>query len=293
MKTLERHIVPCWYDISFSEKDETLTLKVHEDFIRNYYIVKKDNPIISSAIEKFGYDDFGESLNDDFGFDKVFKKGNEENGFSVFNIDIPQIKIKTEKKCDRCNGSGKDDDLVSGKCLFCEGTGKLHELRWKKAYAISNTFSLFTMQVFYPPEKEVSSALPQILSFNTTTFKGNHGGSIGGVFGIPFCQWLDSFTESTYFEKPSSVMTKVYKKMFGKIDSLDKSRLKVVSFRPGSITLDVPGDACNVYIKGTHIPKPEEGRPFSCHNTDTPAQQLTFICGLAALSDEVRLFLKK
>lgn len=51
--------------------------------------------------------------------------------------------------------------------------------------------------------------------------------------------------------------------------------------------LNCPGNACGIHPV-IHWEEGENGYKFSCHNVDTPMQQLTLLAGLATLHDKAR-----
>ncbi len=87
-------------------------------------------------------------------------------------------------------------------------------------------------------------------------------------------------------------MKKCWDRLFG-LKDYDKWSFRV-SVGDGFITIDCPGNACGIHPDhnaGLRIEK-DEGYEFTCHNVDSPAQQLTLLAGLAALHDKARKEIK-
>ena len=55
---------------------------------------------------------------------------------------------------------------------------------------------------------------------------------------------------------------------------------------------DCPGNACGIHPTEVDLRYDLGGYEFSCHNVDSPAQQMALIVGLAALHDMARKEMK-
>lgn len=202
-----------------------------------------------------------------------------------FLVEIPVIEVLTSKPCRFCNGGGKDKIRYNEKCISCDGTGKEKEIKWDRAYEISATFNLFTLFVNYP-KFETSSSKKQLLIFNIATSREMHGGSISGQYSIPLTNWLKSFGLHHPFPEINDVLKKTWARMFNKLRYFEADDLKAyIGMTKGFFIMDVPGDATGIH--GTDHYE-NEGNKFSCHNVDTPMQQLALIAGLAKLHDIAR-----
>ena len=136
MKLLTSDIVPCWYELSWDEKQIAILLKVHKDFIDDVKPIPENNFYVLNLMESFKFAKFVGNFEGNFGFDNTFLRKGEVGSFIKFLIKIPQVKIQTSQKCSECRGSGKDD-LRDSACLFCKGTGWMIEFDWHLARAIS------------------------------------------------------------------------------------------------------------------------------------------------------------
>jgi len=223
----------------------------------------------------------------------VFK--GENGDFIEFLVPVPKVRKDSGRKCSNCKGSGIDTMMKDlgekRKCGFCNGTGKAYFFDWRPAQAISASFNVFFSLARYP-EFETSSKLPQLMVINVVTHHDMHGGSLGGEFGIPFCEWLKFFEEGTRLPEIIEVMQAASTKMFGK--KYEDYGFRAYMLRKGGICLDVPGNACGIYNppEYDYDPSRKQGCKFECHNVDTPMQQLELLAGLAVLHDRARREIK-
>jgi hypothetical protein len=83
--------------------------------------------------------------------------------------------------------------------------------------------------------------------------------------------------------------------MLGKRDSIVwKYSFRILRLESGGLCIDCPGDACGIHpdTYAEYDIKEGRGYKFTCHNVDTPMQQITLIAGLAALHDCTRKEIK-
>ena len=283
IRMITREDVPCWYELSWQSKPPTLILKIHRDFLKEMKVDLLNAPIVKAFMKEFEFAEFSGDFEQDVGFNKVFKRSEEKDGFIAFRVEIPKIKKLTDKKCRQCGGSGKDD-LRGEECLFCDGKGKDHIIDWHRAEAISASFSIFLM-VLGHCEKDTSAPFPQLMLVETITRRDIHGGSLGGEISIPLRRWLISACSREDLSEVVSAMKAAYGKMFG-------LRYNEFSFRVdvrecGGFIMDCPGDACGLHPTDWYM-RDGEGYRFSCHNVDTALQQLALLAGLAVLHDRAR-----
>lgn len=297
IKTVLRDIMPCWYELSWRRTTPAIVFRAHQDFLNG---VKKINLVEAPGVwgfqQEFGFNDFdGNFESDYFGFEKTFRKMKRVKGdeFVNFLVEIPVVKKETEIKCDICKGTGKND-CPDVKCLMCNGRGKKYKYDWKTAYAVSATFTLFfQLTRFFQHKQETNSSLPQLMIINTIIKRDTmgHGGSLGGEFSVPMVNWMRLFEPNTILSEMLQAMKGAYKRMFG-LDKFDEYSFSAyISNEKGGFNNSCPGDACGLYSESLHIDK-YQGYEFSCHNVDTPMQQLTLLAGLAALHDRARREIK-
>ena len=140
----------------------------------------------------------------------------------------------------------------------------------------------------FAPQKETSSSLIQLMTFGTCTIKGQNGSYIGGEFSFPLCRWLGSLGQHEIIPEMIQAMKGAYGRMHGGLRDFDNFYFRAfVNDENGWLNVSCPGDACGIQPahSGTHRGL---GYEFSCHNVDTPVQQITLLAGLAALHDRAR-----
>jgi len=289
-KVLTMDNIPCWYELSWQKKEPALVLRVHKDFVRNTKIVSNDAPIVNQFKEEFGFKDFIGNFNGNFGFDKTFIRRGETEEFVEFLVTIPQVKKETGKKCSYCQGSGWDK-RSDNECIYCNGKGKECIYDYQSAYAISASFNVFFV-LSYHLEIETSSTFLQFLTVRVTTGRDWHGGSLGGMYSILLCNWMDSLMKKAAANRaiiPEMIeaMQSAYQVMIGLTEYEKHDFRASIDYESGWLNVSCPGNACG--LNPVHM-GPEEGKgyEFSCHNVDTPAQQITLLAGLAALHDMAR-----
>jgi hypothetical protein len=293
IKVITGDRIPCWYELSWREEIPAIVLGVHKDFIASIKPILQDAPIVLTLRHEFNFGEFIGTFDGNFGFDNAFRRVEDSGDFVEFLAEIPKVKKQTNKRCDRCRGSGKEDSFDS-ECLSCGGTGKEYEMDWRAAYAVSANFTIFTILANFP-KIETSALLPQLLTIETVTQTGAHGGSLGGEYSIPLVRWMSSFGANTEIPEMVKAMKMAYDRMLGlrEFNKLDfRAR---IDYEDGWLNVDCPGEACglNPNHGSEYNMKQGLGYGFSCHNTDTPMQQITLLAGLAALHDRARKEIKK
>jgi len=292
IKILIRENIPCWYELSWRKTKPAVILRIHKDFIKNIESIPKKNRWADGLREEFKFTSFTDSLNGNFGFDNAFIRKGETEEFVEFVVGIPKIRQKTGNPCPNCKGSGKDH-FLERECSWCRGTKMEHKDDWRPVYAISASFTVFSQLSFFS-EKETSSSLIQLMTIQSLTRRGMHGGSISGHFSVPLCNWMDSLRErgESRIIEMVEAMQIVYKRMWGGFPFSRKYDFRAsVDYEGGWLNTSCPGNACGLNPK--HMgPKKGSGYEFSSHNVDTPAQQLEIIASLAALHDKARREIK-
>lgn len=287
-KCITEENIPSWYELSWQEKKPAIILRIHKDFVKNLDVKIEESLIVKSLIEDFSFKEFSSDFTRDIGFDKVFKHAGEKNGFVEFLIKIPKVKKRTNEKCSHCKGTGYDQDL-DRECFSCEGTGKDYILDWYPAEAISASFTVFTTPLNWKCETDTSANFPQLLTVNTITREGMHGGSLDGKISIPLRKWLSYFDDHAEIPEMLQAMKTAYNQMTGLRDYHQFGFQVYV--KGGGFVADCPGDACGIYPSDWNM-KEGKGYKFSCHNVDTPMQQITLLAGLAVLCDKARKEIK-
>ncbi|MBI2670288.1 MAG: hypothetical protein HYX20_04055 [Candidatus Yanofskybacteria bacterium] len=283
MKILTRDYMPCWYELSWQgkAKPSAIILRVHKDFIAKQEIIPETAPIIEYFKKEFELKTFCGDFKGNFGFESAFKKQDDCNNFSVFCIELPLVKKQETKICSLCSGSGKD--FTGDNCFSCGGSGKENVIDWHDAFAVSVSLTVF-FQISYYIEIETSAKTPQLLTVETITERGMHGGSLHGIYSVPLVKWLSAIRGNV--AEMVTAMTEAYDYMFG-LDSLGGYDFRAsVDYDNGWLNVTCPGNACGLNPSSNSTMRDGRGYEFSCHNTDSPMQQLTLLAGLAALHDK-------
>lgn len=289
IKMIMRENVPCWYGLVFKEDPPSIGLRIHEEFIENKKVDFEKAPMIKFLAESLRIPNFRGNFNKDIGFGGILKHTGDKDGFVEFMAKIPKVKKQTNRKCTDCEGTGKrkwgDQDE---ECLFCEGSGLQWIMDWKDTTAISASFTVLTGWLRFC-EIETFAFYPQLLTVQTITEEGPHGGSLSGEISIPMRNWLESLGERAELSEMTRVMKIAYDRMFGLRD-LNMYRFDAYATN-GRFIANCPGDACGLHPSDWYARK-EEGYEFSCHNVDSPAQQITLLAALAALNNRARKEIK-
>jgi len=287
MWELRTENMPCWYELSWREEIPAIVLRVHKDFIQATEQILSNNPDIPfwDMMEKLrkdlGLSSFVFKFSENFGFDNAFQRIGEKYGFVEFLIRIPKIEQYTDETCPNCKGTGKNKDLGI-ECSFCNGKGKHLIFDWKSGYAVSASFTAFSL-LSRPWSKKTSSTLPQLLTIQTNIKAEIDGAPLGGIYSLALCNWL-RMVGQTNFPEVVEAMKNAYRQMYS------LNRLSGYYFgatnNDGWLVIDCPGNACGIYPSDGFTRG--KGCEFTCHNLDTSVQQITLIAGLAALHDRAR-----
>lgn len=315
---LTRENAPCWYELSFRNDGPALMVSVHEEIFP--HLPKFQNaPIVEILKKEFGFlqfeHDWGGAT---FGFDRAFKSTGTKDHFIGFSVPIPVLEKEItilcghclgNKKdlfqiCTKCNGSGREKKMISCRCcsikdtradcLICKGKGEEPEvvMDWCPFYAISATFTLFfnLMTFGYDKKCRVNCQRPQLLSIETGIHRSMGGASVHGAYSIPLVRWLSKFPPNIHIKDTEDVLTSVWKKIHGKnFYNMDKMNTWVQIRENGCLSISCPGDRTGLFptYREMHN-RGDYGYEFSCHNVDTPMQQIVLLAALGALCDMAR-----
>lgn len=312
--------MPCVYELSFDGSVPAIIVKAHNEFMDRWPKLLEEAPIVTDFMKQFGFSAFNDGYKGDFGFNSAFKRMGTKDDFAVFSAPIPVVQKVAEKvcplcggdkkslfgRCARCMGKGKLDEVCPeclGKkedesgfnCLYCGGEGKKTYFDWKPVFAISASFTLFFQLAVFKMKKQeaVSSRFPQLILVDTITQQGSHGGSLDGTYSIQLAKWLSSFESNTEISEMTEAMVRAWEKMFRKVDEYDRHDFYAkVANENGWLNVSCSGDRCGLHPADSWGPERGRGYKFSCHNVDSPMQQLTLLAGLAALCDRAKKEIK-
>lgn len=288
-KMLVYENICCWYELIWQEYPPGIGLRIHKEFIENHKVDFEKSPRAKFFAESLKIPDFGGNFNGNIGFGGILKYKGEKDGFIDFVAEIPQIKKKTNKKCGDCKGTGKKRHYPDEKCLFCGGTGQEWTMDWNEVSQISASFTVLTGWLRFC-ETETSVAYPQLLTVHTITQEGMGGGSLSGDISIPMHNWLKSLGESVELTDAMRAMEIAHNKMYG-LSEYARYRFNAYT-SDGKFIVNCPGDACGLHPSGWYENK-EQGFEFSCHNVDTPMQQIMLLSALAILQNIARKEIKQ
>ena len=270
---IDQENMPCIYELSFDAKSPAIVIRAHNEFMDRWPKFLGEAPIVTGLMKQFGFSAFKDGYKGDFGFNSAFKRIADDGEFAVFSAQIPVVQKVAEKVCPLCGGDKKS--------LFDS----------KPAFAVSASFTLFFELAGFKMEKHEATPcrFPQLILVNTITQQNSHGGSLDGTYGIPLAKWLSSFPENTEIPEMTEAMVLAWEKMFRKVDEYDRHNFYAkVANENGWLNVSCSGDRCGLHPVDSWGPKSGRGYKFSCHNVDTPAQQITLLAGLAALCDKAK-----
>ena len=290
---MNKERVPCVYEISYKKRKKgnppCIVLRLHEDFVEaNKDLVPLDF-FIKGFQKEHGLGEFSSLAKDSFGFNgTIKKKGRDSRGFIIYEIEIPVFQKETSIPCERCNGTGWDEDL-DRKCLSCRRSKHEMSYDWKPFTAISASLQILCImvEVF---EKRTSAKNYQLLTFQLSCGKGLGHFPIWGHYGMDFCNWLNSFEASHYqFDEVLKEMEDVYSYIYNHETGYD---FQAYTGKKAWLVISCPGDACGIHPGDDYNWESGRGREFSCHNMDNPGQQIILLVALAVLSDMARKNMK-
>lgn len=283
---MSRESIPCWYELSWDKENVAIILCIHKDFIKHFPEISTDSPMVKGLLKEFKLDAFSGYFKGNLGFGGVLKRRGDNGEFVEFFVPLPVLK-KESGKCSICDGSVNNQFSNGEKCRFCNGGGKEYSIDWQIGHTISATFTVvfLFLSLFY--DKETKCLSSQLMTVETRTAVGLHGGSLGGIFSIDLVNWMSSFAPNfTIVEMVDAMMT-AYGHMFAeKLDQFERFRASI-DYENGWLNVDCPGNACGLNPSHSSVGK-GHGYEFTPHNVDTCMQQLTLLAGLAALHDKAR-----
>lgn len=288
---IEEKRVPCVYDISYRKGNPPcIVLRLHKDFVKANKNIIPAEFFLRKVQDDHNLGEFFPLSNKCFGFDGVIKrKGRVSKGFLIYEIEIPIFKKELPDLCERCNGTGRNEDLDC-ECLFCHGTGHKAAYDWRPLSAISASLQVLGMMTD-TYEKETSAKNYQLITFQIYCGKGQGRFPIVGHYGIDFCDWLISLKAPCRFDQATEEMSNVYSHIYGREAGL-RWDFQAYLEENAWLIINCPGDACGIHPSDSYGWNPGKGKAFDCHNMDSPGQQIMILVALAILSDMAREYMK-
>ena len=207
--------------------------------------------------------------------------------FVEYSILIPQVE-KDAGKCKNCDGEGRDTD--DWECIRCLGTGRERAIELGVLNRITATLQVL-MVVLDKPDKEllvgINTKRKQLLSLATSFNRGN--AYISAVLARPFGDYVRTLSEQELPEVKAAIK-RVYLWMFPQYKRFGDFHYRAYVAQNGQLIIDVPGDACGLYVDGLSDSLHEISGPIErkCHNVDGYHQQLALLSGLAAFTGTAR-----
>jgi len=286
MKMIAREDSPRWYELGWRAQNPALLVRIHQEFVQQFPICKKEP--VAQFQEEFqfpSFSSFGNSLNEDFGFNQVLQREAQHSDFVHFALPLPLIEKEIDEPCLMCRGRGKRDEE---RCMSCSGIGKETVIDWNLVFPLSATLTILFSLLNWS-DYEPSGSTYQLMTVETMTHQDMHGSPLWGVFGKPIVKWLETLGNAR-LDRVSQVIRQAYEAMLGKKDYYDEFNFHA-RVNNGRIDLVCPGDACGVYGDTLGFRNPGEGYKIQCHNMDNPMQQLSLLAGLGALHDMARQYI--
>lgn len=160
-----------------------------------------------------------------------------------------------------------------------------HETAWHEGYAFSATlrmiFRVLSVNEFVPQtHRQQLIAIDDLMAES-----GMHGASMCGFVSPIMTDWTRS-NDTRDLAPVRSLMSEVHNAIWS--GSAAQIREFNALFNQGTLVLSVPGDRCDLYCDGFHLPKEGRGYELESHNVDSPFQQMELLMGLAAIHDLAR-----
>jgi len=286
---MERKDVPCWCWISFRDNPLGIAVGIHKEVAN----LLEDKQMIAFLLEKFKFQEFLK-MSDDvqfFGFDHAGIKKDAGEFVEIF-FAIPPIDVVTDKTCPHCKGTG-EDSYFKYPCSYCEGTKKEISHDYKSISAVSASLAvLFRCPQMYSPDEETTSGANQLIALDIVCSSEMGGSGIGGVWSAEFCnylRWLYNNPErkKQVFEEAVKAMKAIHFHCYYRKDKdLYRDEFWVSVEANAWLLINFSGDRCGIHPSESS--SFGRGCEFSCHNVDTPVQQLGLLAALSVIHDKAR-----
>jgi len=235
--------------------------------------------------------DFLFDIDKPWGFGGVlepYQRANRDGRYKLieYAVSIPQVE-KDAGACRDCNGKNKDD---YGDCLHCMGTGRETVLERAGVDRIAATLCVLASVTEFPKKELVAginTKQQQLLSLKMGFGWGR--AYIGADLSSTFSDYLRRISGQGLPAVEAAIKS-IYLHMFPGYKKFADFSFRANVRNGGQLIIDVPGDACGLYVDGfsRSLTDPSEAMKLDCHNVDGHHQQLTLLCGLAAVSGMAR-----
>ncbi len=281
-KVLSHQSIPCWTQLFWDQMRLAITIAIHRDIVPTLYEVSLGHLGFADFTEAHGF--FSCAPEQNWGFGTGLKQViDAERGFTYLSFEIPRVKKVTDTKCDKCNGTGEDQEL-GNTCLYCE-RGFKTVIDWKEAEAIHASLSVLSQIICsMPPEHDTSATVPQLLSFTTSSRPSII--ALAGTYSGAVSHWL-CHRRAKNLAEPRAAILIAWDRMMG-VDGFDQMNTNVrIEGEGGWLNITGPGSGCGLFPTQSSFRK-MYGYDFCDHNMDSSAHALALFAGLAALEQLIR-----
>lgn len=222
-----------------------------------------------------------------FGYEGVcINKGIIDN-LLILTLPIPVVVYFSDDDCSECGGRGISK-YTQDECWRCRGTGRKRHIKNELLYNLSATLSVLCkyLNSILWDKRDISvihAYGPQLATLEFYVEREMNGAPIGGECSRSFVQNLRVSEASSVID----IMMSIDKHMENAVEvpqwgHYNREYDFKCSISEGRFYLEVPGqNASCLYIENREH---SDGiRGLSCHNIDSPWQQLTLLGGFASL----------
>lgn len=296
---LERENHPEWYYLGYvpgsgsNREPPRLVLGLEKSALGQFMSMLAKNWLLKECEKllcQYGVEaEFLSDISKPWGFGGALIPDERLPNFLEFRINVPRVEKDTGKPCSSCKGEGEDPDL-SNECLRCFGTGKETVHDFAELDRVAATLCVLS-PLLDKPFKEwmggVASTSNQLVTITTNFQRGR--AFIGAVLSSEFGASLRRRTNVS-LPPVEEAIKEAYLHMFPGYKRFSSYSFRAIIRERGQLSIDVPGDACGLYVDGmSHSLRETEGPiDLDCHNVDGHHQQFTLLVGLATLAGIVR-----
>ncbi|MFA5172829.1 MAG: hypothetical protein WC435_00290 [Candidatus Paceibacterota bacterium] len=301
IKRVKNEDAPRWHSLGISEDKKSFVIKIERNLFYEWIVkrMNNDSPLLKSLEGTFSeFPLFFENLfvlptEEEWGIWGVFKKIEEDDVWVTFNCELPRVLSFLDKEEQK--KALKIISLMAEEVDFLSYETGLERRNHKLALAIRA--SLFVLFFFLEsaeedcfPSFERVGGKKQILLIKDFHFEQEmHGGSFSAELSPSAVSFIrrkvkESGYERIYLPFLKKAMLFCHRHIWEEEEGCLKLRIEAEGREDGRLFLSVPGDACELNAENYET---IEGYGYEMfpHNVDDSVQQLTLLCGLAALSD--------